>query len=335
LIVTGRCDNQPVLASDDLRPRLNPAQRRAGEALRSSGEGRPSFPDDLSARLRAGLEAEVADAGDRLRDASIDRLFVGKYALASVHACEERHLAAEAEPFRLGPPVVAGTVAHRAVQLSQYWDGTPSPGELVAAALDRVVAEQDRSGLWFASASGPERADVRSTAVDRVTKFLECFPPLRRSWRPVLECPLRAELAEGRIVVSGRVDLVLGRSVGLVAGKAFVDFKTGGVWSGHADDLRLYALIETLRLGVPPFRLASYYLDQGEIVTEDVDEALLLSAAARLADGVVKLVDLRVGARSPQRRSGPACRRCPRKGTCEEGRAYLGERSGDREATEP
>ena len=173
------------------------------------------------------------------------------------------------------------------------------------------MAEQDRNGLWLATASSAERAEVRGTAVDRVTKFLECFPPLRRSWWPVLESPLRAELGGGRIVLSGRVDLVLGRTVGLVAGKAFVDFKTGSRFPGHVDDLRFYALLETLRLGVPPFRLASYYLDQGDIVSEDVTEAVLEAAAARAADGVVKLVELRLAEREPTRRAGPSCRRCP------------------------
>ena len=123
---------------------------------------------------------------------------------------------------------------------------------------------------------------------------------------------MRAELGGGRIVLSGRVDLVLGRTVGLVAGKAFVDFKTGSRFPGHVDDLRFYALLETLRLGVPPFRLASYYLDQGDIVSEDVSEARARRGrgpgrrrrgqGGRAAPG---------GQREPTRRAGPSCRRCP------------------------
>ena len=303
-------------------PPLNPAQARADRLLRSPGDARPSFDADLGARLRARLEEEVAPAAAALEAASVERFFVGKYALGSVHGCEARHLALEARPFQLGPAVVAGTVAHRAIQYSQHWDRPPLPADLVDAALDRLVDEEDRNGLWFAAASAADRAEVRSAAVDRVTKFLECFPPLRRAWLPVLESSLRAELAGGRIVLSGRVDLVLGRSVGLVAGKAFVDLKTGGPFAGHVDDLRFYALLETLRLGVPPFRVGSYYLDQGDLIGEDVDEGVLDAAAARAADGVVKLVELQIGRREPLRRAGPACRRCPLAADCDEaGRA--------------
>jgi hypothetical protein len=307
-------------------PDLNPAQAHANELLRSPGGPRPTFPADLGTRLRAHLETDVAEAVTALEEASVDRLYIGKFALGSVHGCEARHVAQEAQPFRVGAPVVAGTVAHKAIQYSQHWDRQPVPAELVEAALAQLAAEQDRNGLWFEAASAPDRAEVRSAAADRVTKFLECFPPLRRSWRPVLESSLRAELGGGRIILSGRVDLVLGQSQGLVAGKAFVDFKTGGAWAGHADDLRFYALLEALRLGVPPFRLASYYLDQGDICSEDVNEDLLESAAARAADGIVKLVELKVGRRKPLRRAGPGCRRCPLNDSCADGHGYLVDR---------
>ena len=71
---------------------------------------------------------------------------------------------------------------------------------------------------------------------------------------------------------------------------------------------------------MPPFRLASYYLDQGDIVSEDVTEAVLEAAAARAADGVVKVVELRLAEREPTRRAGPSCRRCPLVDGCDEAR---------------
>jgi hypothetical protein len=315
-------------------PELNPAQARVSALLRTPGDARPAFDADLADRLRHELEEAIAPAAAALAVAEAKPMYIGKSALGSVHGCEARHLELERQPFQLGPHVVAGTVAHRAIQYSQHWDRAPIPAELVDGALERLAEEQDRNGVWFAGASSIDRAEVRGAAVDRVTKFLECFPPLRRSWLPVLESPLRAELAGGRIVLSGRVDLVLGRTSGLVAGKAFVDFKTGARFAGHVDDLRFYALLELLRLGVPPFRLASYYLDQGDLVSEDVTEAVLAAAAARAADGVVKVVELRLAQRDPTRRPGPSCRRCPLVASCDE--AWRdddrdGDRDGDRE----
>ena len=77
--------------------------------------------------------------------------------------------------------------------------------------------------------------------------FLECFPPLEARWRPVTESRLRADLCDDRIVLSGKVDLTVGRADGLRAGKVLLDLKTGGFAPAHREDLRFYALLETLR----------------------------------------------------------------------------------------
>jgi hypothetical protein len=298
---------------------LNPAQEHVNNALRSPGVARPSFPADLGAELRQQVEDEVGPLGQTLED----RLWVSKFALSSVHGCEARFLAMDGQPFRMSPAVAAGTVAHKAIQYSQHWEDPPDPYQLVEAALQKLAADQERVGEWLVLATPAERAELRSEAVDRVAKFLECFPPLQRSWRAVPECALRQELAQGRIVLSGRVDLVLGRTVGLVAGKAFIDFKTGSSYAGHTDDLRFYALLEVMRLGVPPFRLASYYLDQGRLVVEDVTEGMLRSTARRVIDGVEKLIRLRAGARPPTRLPGSSCRRCPLLADCQPGKSFI------------
>ncbi|HRE02145.1 MAG TPA: hypothetical protein PLV68_12655, partial [Ilumatobacteraceae bacterium] len=66
--------------------------------------------------------------------------------------------------------------------------------------------------------------------------------------------------------------------------KLIVDLKTGRVHSRHREDLRFYALVETLSRQVPPRKLASFYLDAGEPVVEDVTEALLRSTLRRTLD---------------------------------------------------
>ena len=67
------------------------------------------------------------------------------------------------------------------------------------------------------------------------------------------------------------------------AGKVLIDLKTGGFSPSHLDDLRFYALVETIKLGVPPRRVATHYLDTGKLVPEDVTEATLAAAARRVA----------------------------------------------------
>jgi CRISPR/Cas system-associated exonuclease Cas4 (RecB family) len=128
---------------------------------------------------------------------------------------------------------------------------------------------------------------------------------------------------DGPIVLSGKVDLVLGRPVGTESRKVIIDLKTGRPAHRHREDLRFYALVETLRTGVPPRRLASFYLDVGQPVIEDVTPAVLRTAVRRTLDGVNALIELTVEGRVPVKRAGLTCRWCPLNETCDEGLAYL------------
>src|SRR5436853_474049 len=86
-----------------------------------------------------------------------------------------------------------------------------------------------------------ERPEFDSEATERVSMFLECVPPLEARWRPVAESRLRADLNDDRIVLSGKVDLTVGRAEGVRAGKVLIDLKTGAFSPNHAHDLRFYA----------------------------------------------------------------------------------------------
>jgi hypothetical protein len=140
---------------------------------------------------------------------------------------------------------------------------------------------------------------------------------------------MRLELLDHRIVISGRSDLTLGRADGLTAGKVIIDFKTGSMSPSHLDDLRLYSLLETIRIGTPPRLAASYYLDAGVAQAEAITEGVLHSAVARTADGIRKLHELSVGTRAPVVRPSWGCRWCPIRTTCAQGKAHLGELDED------
>ena len=196
---------------------------------------------------------------------------------------------------------------------------------LVDEALARYEADRGSLGHWLRGCSEVERAELRSESLDAFTKYLECWPPLKPAWRPVTESRMRAELCGGRLILAGKVDLTLGSASGQRAGKVIVDLKTGGSLPVHREDLRFYALIETLRIGVPPRLLASYYLDQAQFVPEAVTEDTLMASVARLTDGVGRLVELLHGGRTPNRIPGPPCHWCPVYDTCDEGRAHRAE----------
>jgi len=138
----------------------------------------------------------------------------------------------------------------------------------------------------------------------------------------VTESRLRLEIHD-RFVLSGKVDLALGQAEGDLAGKVLIDLKTGGFSPQHLDDLRFYALIEAIRLGTPPRRLATYYLDQGRFLPEDVTDDLLFSTVARVNDGVARMLDLAAERRTPSVVPSTACRWCSVLDDCDEGQRHL------------
>ena len=306
---------------------LNPAQQEVLDLLGAARDERPEFEPGLRAGLRAALDDGLADLTDELDPAQ--PLFVNKHGLTMVHGCELRHLAERDRPFEWTPPIARGTIAHKAIELSMHSRRRPVALDLVDAALDRLERSDDSISGWLATCSEEERAEVRALANERVATFLECFPPLRSSWSPVTESRMRVELLGGRVVVSGRSDLTLGRPEGRVAGKVILDFKTGAHSPAHLDDLRLYALLETVRIGTPPRLAATYYLDSGTAQAEAITEGVLDAAVARTVDGIRKLHQLDVGTRAPAVRPSLGCRWCPILDTCTAGRAHLGRLADD------
>jgi hypothetical protein len=207
---------------------------------------------------------------------------------------------------------------HRAIQLGVFRRDAPSPLELVDDALDRL-ADDPAAPLadYLLGLPEAERAELRGSAAEVVSAFAELWPPLARTWVPRTETSVRAELCGGKVVLSGRVDLSLGAPEGERAGRVLVDLKTGATAPGHLHDLRFYALLETLRSGVPPLRLASSYLEAGELTVEDVDEDVLEAAVRRTVQGARAVLELRLGLRSPAVTPNPACRWCPARLGCE------------------
>ena len=82
-------------------------------------------------------------------------------------------------------------------------------------------------------------------------------------------------------------------------------------------------MIETLRIGTPPRRVASYYLDQGRFVPEDVSVAQLETTVMRVVAGIEKMVTLESHEREPIKITGPACRWCPLFVECAEGQSAM------------
>jgi len=187
----------------------------------------------------------------------------------------------------------------------------------VAAGLANVSGPSAQAASWLQESIEYFRASGEDEGLGRALTAVGFM--LRNSNAVEAEAAAQEGLARyracgnvwgaGRVLLRGKVDLALGRAEGTQAKVLIVDFKTGRPLPVHTDDLRFYALLETLRVGVPPYRLATFSLDSGTGVSEDVDEQVLLAAARRTVAGVARLIELEEG-RDALLRAGPACRWC-------------------------
>jgi hypothetical protein len=293
---------------------LTPAQQEVLALLRDGDGTRPEVGPELRHELRGRLETALAPVAAGLTAP----VFVAKAAVGRVLACEAHHVAVAAEAFEWSLATARGTVAHKAIQLTVGRAYRPAPLRLVDDALERLADDPNANIADFLlGLSEAQRTDLRGDVNNLVAAFLELWPPLQPGWRPQTESPRRAELCGGMVVLSGKVDLTLGSPRGLQAGRIVVDLKTGSHQAVHTDDLRFYALLDTLRSGVPPFRLVGYYLDSGSLACEDVTADVLEAATRRVIDGARKIIELRLGLRSPGVTPNPACRWCPARDECD------------------
>lgn len=303
--------------NDDPLSALTPLQRKTLDALRRSPEPLV-FDEDLIADIRTEMRVALDHFAERLDDGQ--DLFVTKHRIASVLDCEAHFLAPD--EFEWTPATAKGQIAHRAIQLLLGWRGEPSPTELVDEAMARLADEDRGIGMWIATLDKADEADARGLSTERVTKFVESFPPLDRRANPVTEAAAQWPVS-GPILLRARVDMMIGRPQGNESRKVIIDLKTGRVGPRHRQDLGFYALVETLVRGVPPRKLATFYLDAGEAQTEDVSERLLRTAVRRTLDGINAMVELGAEQRPPVKRPGSSCRWCPLAESCEEGQAHL------------
>lgn len=312
---------------------LNEAQQDVLARLGRQGVEPPTFDAGLRSRLREDLESAVAGVAEKF---SVDGpLVMYKHRLSGVFGCEASFLHEDEQPFVYNAHLARGAVAHKAIELGVNWKSPdPAPAELIDAALASLARSDGYLADWLYQCSDAERAELRGLAVNSASAFFDGWPPLKREWHPATESSSRVELCGGRIVLRGKTDLTLGRAQGGLPRKVIVDLKTGRRQpSVHRDELRFYALVETLKLGTPPRALATYYLESATIDVEAVTENILEVALRRTADGVVRYAELHghLGPPAePLKRPGPPCRWCPLRDDCAEGQEFIAEADDDR-----
>lgn len=294
---------------------LTPAQRRTLDGLIGSA-GRAGFPADVVPRARDRIE-EAARAFELP-----EPLWLGKSNLGDLGRCPglfDAVRGGERAPFAFSARSAAGRLAHKAIELEVAGREDREPYGLVQQAAERLYDDAAFAEYWD-GLDPLARDENLMEAAKTLELFRSTMPPLRRMRReltPSTEWHVRVELLGGALVLSGQLDLVLGWGTAdpARATRLAIDLKTGKAWPEHAEDMRFYALLLALRFGVPPYRVATLYLDSGEWQAEDVDERVLDRAANRVIEAIRAAAASSAGRRA-ELTPGPYCTWCPRSLTC-------------------
>ena len=303
-----------------------PAQGRVVDEVLAWGVERPVVPEGLTDRLLARTTSAVGDwiaLRDERADLAARPLLITKTRLSRL-VCDG--LQQDPEPYVHAWANVRGTLVHAAIEADVDGARADPPTSVVDRAWHRLATERPgdpRSiGAWLNARDGEERDRLLAEATQLLDGFREVWPDLRSA-------PLRIR-TEQRLVVmlGGRAVQLQGVPDLLVeshvrdgrARRLIVDLKTGMPRGQRdRDELRFYALLATLADGVPPFRWATLYVTEGRLEHEDLDETVLATAAARVADAVEQAVRLaRTGSGGPEERlaGGVWCSGCRRRALC-------------------
>jgi len=298
---------------------LTDPQRRTLDRLIGQGQERPVFDADLSERLAARIRDELG--GLDLEPP----LWLGKEKLKDHGRCPglfEAKITGEgvATPFEHGERSATGVLLHTAIEIEVGVRDELDPHALAAKASERLVSREERFAEFWDRTDPVERDMLLMEAVRAIELFRASFPPLRElrgELTPITELRAKAELLDGGLVLSGKIDLTLGRQAkdDPASRRLVIDLKSAGAHPEYVEDLRFYALLLTLRFGVPPYRVASFFLDSGEWQPEDVTEETLGRAVDRVVGAARAAAAIGDGP-SPQLTPGPWCGWCPVVETC-------------------
>ena len=230
--------NTVLSVSDDAGDAATTSRRsRIAPSMRCARSATPLvFDQDLVADIRTEMRVALDHFAERLDDGQ--ELFVTKHRIATVLDCEAHFLRRMSSngllPRRRG--------RSRTVQSNcSSWRGEPSPTELVDEAMARLADEDRGIGSVDCGARQGRRGRRPRASIERVTKFVESFPPLDRRANPVTEAAAQWPIS-GPILLQARVDLMIGKPAGTESRKVIIDLKTGRAEPRHRQDLGFYAL---------------------------------------------------------------------------------------------
>jgi hypothetical protein len=244
--------------------------------LRAGAATRPRFDPGLAGGLRAWLE-DAAYGAAASRGAESGPLVLGTRRLLGTTG---GGWGDEAETEGTGDELLVGTLVHALFRQLVYMRALGDP---LGDALDALAAEgSDELVERIESLAGTERAWLAETVASHAAQLAGLVPRFAPGWLPRTEDRIAIPLAGGRVVLHGVADLLVGVPYPDVASLCALGLTTGGPWARERRSLHFLALLETLRSGTPPFRLALLESATGRYGIEDVREEHLRAMASHV-----------------------------------------------------
>jgi len=192
---------------------------------------------------------------------------------------------AAAESTRVGPGLALAALIE--VLFRQYVTvgriEDPLADGLSALELDKRRAEIVR---FVRQMEGAQLRDFRDELETQAAILVSRWPRLQPGWMPRTHERVVVPLVGGRVVLLGVFDLVVGSPSSGQASVALVQVRSGHPRPQDQEERCFSALLETLRSGAPPFRVATFYTRTGTVEAEDVCDDLLASCVVRIIDTV-------------------------------------------------
>jgi hypothetical protein len=267
------------------RPLLRPAPPEVAAAdggtgaevlalLRGDTSTRPRFDPGLAGGLRAWLEDAAYDAVVA-RGEHATPLFLGPRQLLGSHDEQQDDSGAATDRPDLSRLVHA--LLRQLVHTGEIHDP-------LADALDALRASGDDAAVRQMESLAPAaRTALAETLTLHARNLQALVPRFAPGWMPRTDDRVAIPLAGGRIVLHGMFDLVVGLPQPRTASLCALGLSTGGTWAVARRSLHYLSLLETLRSGVPPFRLALLESASGRYGVEDVREEHLRAIASHIA----------------------------------------------------
>lgn len=253
----------------------SPARHEVLALLRQGAGQRPRFDPGLAGGLRAWLE-DAAGSLVAARGEEAPALFLGTRELLS-GSPRLPVSSSDAYPAELVTSALVHALFRQIVM-------TGSAGDPLADALDALSVHPGRQEMVRHVRAQPEpaRAALRAALTTHVTHLLDLTPRFAPAWLPRTDDRVAIPLAGGRVVLRGTFDLLVGAPLPGTATLCALGLTTGGRWAEARTALHYLALLETLRSGTPPFRLALLHSLAGRYGVEDVLEEHLRAMVGHL-----------------------------------------------------